>query len=30
VPPDLVALFERVKRSIKASPRMSRTEADAG
>jgi hypothetical protein len=27
VPPDLVALFERVKRSIKASPRMSRTEA---
>jgi hypothetical protein len=27
VPADLVALFERVKRSIKASPRMSRTEA---
>jgi hypothetical protein len=27
VPPDLAALFERVKRSIKASPRMSRTEA---
>jgi hypothetical protein len=27
VPPELVALFERVKRSIKASLRMSRTEA---
>lgn len=27
IPPDLVPLFERVKRSIKASPRMSRTEA---
>lgn len=27
IPADLVALFERVKRSIKASPRMSRTEA---
>jgi len=27
VPPELVALFERVKRSIKASPRMSRTES---
>jgi hypothetical protein len=26
-PPELVALFERVKRGIKASPRMSRTEA---
>jgi hypothetical protein len=27
IPPELVALFERVKRGIKASPRMSRTEA---
>jgi len=27
LPPDMIALFERVKRSIKASPRMSRTEA---
>jgi hypothetical protein len=27
IPSDLVALFERVKRGIKASPRMSRTEA---
>jgi hypothetical protein len=27
LPPELVALFERVKRGIKASPRMSRTEA---
>ena len=27
IAPDLVALFERVKRSIKASPRVSRTEA---
>jgi hypothetical protein len=27
IPPDLVPLFDRVKRSIKASPRMSRTEA---
>jgi len=27
IPPELVALFERVKRSIRASPRMSRTEA---
>ena len=27
IPPELGALFERVKRSIKASPRMSRTEA---
>ena len=27
IPPDLALLFERVKRSIKASPRMSRTEA---
>jgi hypothetical protein len=27
IPPDLVPLFERVKRGIKASPRMSRTEA---
>ena len=26
IPPDLVPLFERVKRGIKASPRMSRTE----
>ena len=27
IPPELVALFERVKRGIKASPRMSRTES---
>jgi hypothetical protein len=27
LPSDLVPLFERVKRSIKASPRMSRTES---
>jgi hypothetical protein len=27
IPPDLVGLWERVKRSIKGSPRMSRTEA---
>lgn len=27
IPPELVALFEKVKRTIKASPRMSRTEA---
>jgi hypothetical protein len=27
LPPELVALFERVKRGIKASPRMSRTES---
>jgi hypothetical protein len=27
LPPELVSLFERVKRGIKASPRMSRTEA---
>jgi hypothetical protein len=27
IPPELVALFERVRRGIKASPRMSRTEA---
>ena len=27
IPPEPVALFERVKRGIKASPRMSRTEA---
>jgi hypothetical protein len=27
IPPELVALFERVKRGIKASPCMSRTEA---
>jgi hypothetical protein len=27
IPPELIALFERVKRGIKASPRMSRTEA---
>jgi hypothetical protein len=27
IPPELVALFERVKRGIRASPRMSRTEA---
>jgi|GEM_PF-1105804 hypothetical protein len=27
IPPELVGLFERVKRSIKATPRMSRTEA---
>jgi hypothetical protein len=27
IPPEFVALFERVKRGIKASPRMSRTEA---
>ena len=27
IPPDLIPLFDRVKRSIKATPRMSRTEA---
>ena len=27
IPPELVALFERVKRGVKASPRMSRTQA---